>query len=43
MRDTCDCNSKTLIAKPVKYSKDDKFASYRRKAKIDEYKKSDLL
>ena len=43
MKEACDCGSKTILAKPVKYSIDDKFASYRRKAKMDDYRKRDLL
>ena len=43
MKEACDCGSKTMLAKRVKYIVDDKFASYRRKAKMDDYRKRDLL
>ncbi len=37
MKESCDCGSKTMNPKPLKYSIDDKFAGYKRKAKLDEY------
>ncbi|MBI4143320.1 ribosome biogenesis protein [Candidatus Woesearchaeota archaeon] len=43
MKETCDCGHKTMLARPVKYSSDDKFSSYRRKAKIDDYRNRGLL
>lgn len=43
MNEVCGCGSKTLPAKPVKYTVDDKFASYRRKAKAEHYKKMGLI
>lgn len=43
MKETCDCGNATLIAKPLKYSPDDKLAGYRRKAKHDEYSKRGLI
>ena len=43
MKEACDCGNKALPAKPVKYSVEDRLAAYRRKAKMDHYKKSDLL
>ena len=43
MEETCGCGSTTLIAKPLKYSVDDKLASYRRMAKHEEYLKRGLL
>lgn len=43
MKEVCDCSHKTLPAKPMKYSVDDKFASYRRKAKIGDYAKMGLI
>lgn len=43
MKEVCSCGSKTLNPKPLKYSPDDKFASYRRKAKLKEYQELGLL
>ena len=43
MKETCNCGNKTLLAKPVKYIVDDKFVSYKRMAKIEDYKKRGLL
>ncbi len=43
MRVICDCGAKTLAPKPLKYSPDDHLAGYRRKAKIEEYRKRGLL
>ena len=43
MKETCDCGNKTLIAKPLKYSPNDRFSAYRRKAKINEYAERGLL
>lgn len=43
MKEICDCGNKALPAKPMKYSVDDKFASYRRKAKAEEYAKRGLI
>ena len=43
MKETCGCGNAALIAKPMKYSVDDKLASYRRRAKHDEYMKRGLL
>lgn len=37
MREICVCGNKALLSIPLKYSPDDKFGSYRRKAKIQEY------
>ena len=37
MKEVCACGNKTLAAKPFKFSLDDKFSSYRRKAKLSEY------
>ena len=33
MKDTCGCGGKVVNPKPVKYSPEDKYAEYRRKAK----------
>jgi len=43
MCDSCSCGSKTSNVKPLKYSPADRFAEYRRKAKIDEYVKRGIL
>ena len=43
MREICDCGSTTINSKPLKYSEKDKFASYRRKAKLDDYANRGLL
>ncbi len=33
LKETCDCGSKRVRVKPAKYSPEDKYAVYRRKAK----------
>ncbi len=33
LKESCSCSAKTIMPKPPKYSPDDKYASYRRKAK----------
>ena len=43
MKETCDCGNRTLLARLMKYTPDDKFSSYRRKAKLGEYAKRGLL
>jgi len=43
MKEVCSCGQKTLIARHVRYTPNDKFASYKRKAKIDEYRKRDFI
>ena len=43
MKENCDCGSKAIAARPLKYSADDRLAAYRRKAKIDDYKHRGLL
>ncbi|MDP3765436.1 MAG: nucleolar RNA-binding Nop10p family protein [Nanoarchaeota archaeon] len=43
MKETCDCGNKTLLSRPLKYSPYDKFSSYRRRAKLDEYSNRGLL
>ena len=32
----CECGSKRVEPKPMKYSPEDKYASYRRKAKLEQ-------
>ena len=43
MNDSCQCGSKPLTPKPAKFSVEDKYGAYRRKAKHDFFKKSDLI
>ncbi len=43
MKETCDCGNKTLLSRPLKYTPNDKFAVYRRKAKLGEYARRGLL
>lgn len=44
LRDMCSqCSSKTIIPKPAKYSPEDHYAAYRRKAKEVQLKERDLL
>jgi rRNA maturation protein Nop10 len=43
MKEKCHCSHKTVLARPVKYSAEDRFAPYRRKAKIDDYMNRGLL
>jgi H/ACA ribonucleoprotein complex subunit 3 len=37
------CGKKTVTTKPAKYSPDDKYARYRRKAKEEEFKAKGLI
>jgi len=39
MKDTCECGGKTVTPRPPKYSPEDKFGKYRRKAKEELAKK----
>jgi rRNA maturation protein Nop10 len=44
MKESCPkCSTKTVMAKPPKYSPVDKYAEYRRTALHDERKKSGLI
>jgi len=43
MKEVCDCGTSTMNPKPLKFSIDDKFSNYRRKAKVEEYTKRGLL
>ncbi len=43
LKDTCSCGSNALTPKPAKFSPDDKYASYRRKAKLGSFKEEGLL
>lgn len=35
MKDVCGCGNKAITPKPAKFSPDDKYGSYRRKAKLE--------
>ncbi len=43
MREVCDCGAKTNVSKPLKYSPNDNLGAYRRKAKLEEYKRRGLI
>ena len=43
MKELCECGAKTETTKPPKYSPDDKYKGYIRKAKEEERKKEGLL
>ena len=43
MKDACLCSAKTETTKPAKYSPDDKYQAYRRKAKEAERKEKGLV
>ncbi|MBU90278.1 ribosome biogenesis protein [Candidatus Woesearchaeota archaeon] len=43
MKDSCVCNGKALTPKPAKFSIEDKYGSYRRKAKLEAFKKERLI
>jgi H/ACA ribonucleoprotein complex subunit 3 len=43
LKETCDCTMKTAPVYPVKYSPEDKYGSYRRKAKEQERKSQGTL
>ena len=43
MKEICDCGSKTIAPKPLKFGLGDRFSSYRRKAKLDEYAARGLI
>ena len=43
MKEICACNGKELTPKPAKFSVEDKYGSYRRKAKLDNFKKEGLI
>lgn len=43
LKQTCVCGEKTLSPAPPKYSPDDKYASYRRKAKEEQYRAKGLI
>jgi len=43
MKETCDCGSKATVPIPMKYNPDDKFSSYRRRAKLKDYANRGLI
>ena len=43
MKETCTCGGKAITSKPPKYSPEDKYGSYRRTAKNEEFSKRGLL
>ena len=43
MKEICSCGGGALTPKPAKFSIEDKYGSYRRKAKINDFKKKGLL
>lgn len=43
MKEICECGTKTINPKPVKFSVDDRFGIYKRKAKIDDYVKKGFI
>ena len=43
MKEACVCGGKALTPKPAKFSIEDKYGSYRRKAKLNIFKKEGLI
>ena len=43
MKEICTCGGKALSPKPAKFSVEDKYGSYRRKAKIEFFKKEGFI
>lgn len=44
LKEICSrCSSKTIIPKPARYSPEDHYAAYRRKAKEEQLRERDLL
>jgi len=43
MKEICGCSGKCLTPKPAKFSIEDKYGSYRRKAKLETFKKEGLI
>jgi H/ACA ribonucleoprotein complex subunit 3 len=43
MNEMCVCGEKVIVAKPPKYSPEDKYGSYRRKVKKQELIKEGLI
>lgn len=42
MKETC-CSTKSVRAMPPKYSPDDRYADYRREAKMEQFKERGLI
>ena len=43
LKSVCVCGAKATTPKPAKFSIEDKYGAYRRKAKIDEFKNKGLI
>tara|TARA_Y100000031_G_C7917534_1_gene246722 strand:+ start:193 stop:366 length:174 start_codon:yes stop_codon:yes gene_type:complete len=43
LKDKCSCGGKAITPKPAKFSPEDKYGSYRRKAKAKEFEKRGFL
>lgn len=43
MKDVCLCGGKALTPRPAKFSIDDKYGKYRRKAKFNFFKEESLI
>ena len=43
MKELCPCGNKTLTPKPAKFSPEDKYGAYRRKAKLESFKEGGFL
>ena len=43
MKELCGCGGTAVQAKPPKYSPDDAYASYRRRAKAGDFKEKGLI
>ena len=43
MKDVCVCGGKALTPKPAKFSVEDKYGSYRRKAKLNIFRDKGLI
>lgn len=43
LKEKCNCDGSALNPKPPKYSLEDKYASYRRKAKESQLKEKNLI
>jgi H/ACA ribonucleoprotein complex subunit 3 len=43
MKDLCSCGCKVTTPKPAKFSVEDKYGNYRRKAKLETFRKEGLI
>ena len=43
LKEKCLCKGKALTTKPAKFSPEDKYGSYRRKAKFEQLKREGLI